>query len=245
MTNQWVELTVPLAGIDLTSVLNPFVFTELSAGNFYFDNVRYVSSAASPFFNVSLLNIADNSPASVITFSTATLAWTMADQYINMELDPDEFSWGVQIYTDNEASDASPKFQTTVPSGLPGSNPSGLIQVSNPSVTLPLAWSIKADTTTPPSATDPNKTADPNSFQWLYMADANTPAIPAANTPQFVNGALVNTVKNNQGINYVQGLTQLGAANPPNAIYLETNLGLSTAPNTYRTTTIRLEYYTP
>ena len=103
-------------------------------------------------FNLSLLNIADNSPAGQqLTFSNATAGatanggWILADQYILLNVIPDNPTWGVQIYTDNMASDANPKFVSPVQSGLPGSNPAGLVLVGDPTETLSIGWHIQGD----------------------------------------------------------------------------------------------------
>ncbi len=246
VSNQWVEYTVPLAGIDLTNTLDPFVFTLQTAGTLYFDNVRYVSSTASPFFNVSLKNVSDNSAASALTWNSLGLpsGWVRADQFLNVELDSDLFSWGLQVYTDNKAPDANPTFVTAIAPGQVGSNPAGLVNISHPSIALPMAWSVHSDTTSPIAA-EPNLVlSDPNAYQWLYMADRQTPAIALQNTIAFADGSIENTVQNNQGIHFGQANTQIGATDPPVKVFLEANFSTATAPNTYQTTALRLEYYT-
>ena len=165
-----------------------------------------------------------------------------------------------QIYTNNTASTANPKFSTTVQSGKVGSNPAGMVDVQAPSQTLPLAWSIKAGAQAPtavtPTAAEPNNNGlngnptDPNAFQWLYMEDSATPAIPASGTGTFSNGDPFITVKNNSRIHYAQGPgneplypAQLGATDSPNYIFLEANFGAAVAPQTYQTSKLTVEFY--
>ena len=163
-------------------------------------------------------------------------------------------SLGIQIYTDNTAADASPSF-----TGAATANPAGLVSLSSTTQTLPIAWTIKAATSTytptgsttpvvvPPLSAEPNNngvvnpTVDPNAFQWLYMVDQKTPG--------FINGEPFALVKNSLGIHFGQGTTldtsDFGASNSPNFIYFEANFSSALAPLTFKTTTLRIEYFYP
>lgn len=251
--NQWVLVALPLnytslstgEPVVLSDIYSPFEITSLSGGTYYVDDVRLVNQVGGIDFQVSVNDISDGSPASNITWNTSLPAgWTRANQYINVEIDPDDDqTWGVQIYTNNAAAGANPQFSTTVQSGQPGSNPAGLINASNVSQALPMAWNIEANTSTPPTA------ADPNSFPvWLPLQDQNTPTISAQNTTVFAPGEVFAQVKNNLGIHYIQGTAlssaDFGAQNPPNPIYLEANFANASA-GTYQTSTLTVELFTP
>ena len=267
--NQWVLVALPMninsfstgQPIVLTDIVSPFQITANSAGTFYVDDVRLVDQTGTDF-KVSVNNISNGTSASNITWNTALPAnWTRADQYINLEIDPDnQQTWGLQIYTNNTSPGANPTFTTTVSRGQPGSDPAGLISFSNPNQAIPMAWSVKAGTLTavavaPPMA-EPNNNglnghpSDPNAFQWLYMKDAQTPTISALGTTAFTNADPFVTVKNDYGIHYVQGPevnnipSEFGASDPPNYIFLEANFGNAVSGN-YQTNTLTVEFFTP
>jgi hypothetical protein len=248
-TNQWRQFRVSLAGVNLSTVQNPFLFTELTNPvTFYIDDVRYVDTTTFPIFNVKLCNIGDAGCVATPTQITWTGAaagngWAMANQYIQLTVDPDAAAWGVQIYTDNTAVDANPKFTSNVPSGQPGSNPAGLVNTTAPSQTLSMGWTIIASTVTMVTApADPNVVGD-----WFYFQDKATPSIPSLNTSAFVNGEEYVTIKNNVGIQPFQPdpYTIYDPAVPPNPIYLEANFATALGGATYQTSTIRVEYYYP
>ncbi len=255
MANRWSLVRIPLTsflpGTNLSSVQLPFIFTALSPATFYIDQVRYVdppSSASSPIYSVKLCALGDtacvSSPTEITwTGATTSSAWKIADQYFQIAVDANTTSWGVQIYTDNKASHATPKFEKE---GV--ANPAGLVNTSDPSRTISLAWSIKAGTRpvaeVTPVAADPNNESDDFSFQWLFMKDASTPDIPLEKTTAFVPGELPVTVRNQIGIHYGQRDTDIGSENPPNFLFLEANFGQSVGSRSYKTSTLTLEFFT-
>jgi hypothetical protein len=242
--NVWVLFELPLTGVRLTDIYSPFQITALTVGTVEVDHVHYYSSDANPGYQVTLRNRSDNTAATRLNFNGAAIgSWVVADQYIELELSPDRLSWGVQIYTDNTAADANPRFVPTVPVGEPGSNPAGLVDTINPSNRIPLAWSVKGATVEAPSSANPNNAGDPNSFQWLFMLDRATPDIPAQNTNAFSDGLPFATVKTQQGIRYGQGPTEIGPSDATNRIYLQADLRTAVTPRTYRTNKLRVEFY--
>ena len=172
----------------------------------------------------------------------------MSNQYIELAIDNfRDLHWGVQIYTKNTATGANPKYVISV-----SSNPAGLVDIADPTVTLPVAWSITAGTQAPaavaPTAAEPNDNpSNPHAFPWLYMKDAATPDIPSQNTTAFQNGELYVTVKNNVGIHFgqndVDNHPSFGAENPPNYIFLEANFGRAFAQHRYQTNRLILEFF--
>jgi hypothetical protein len=251
LSNQWVEYSIPfagnLSGTGLSSVENPFLFTALTGpSTFYIDNVRYVdSTVSSPYFNVGLFNRADNSTANAITWSGAMAgsSWALADQYIQLTVDANTPSWGVQIYSDNTGSGASPLYTGVVSSSAPAG---GLVNTSSTSVVLPMAWETMAVTSPTLVAQEPNSCPGNGlGCLWSYMQDA---AVFTQGNLSVYNGAPFITVKNNLGIHYAQGTTldatEFGAANPPNVIYLEANFNSALGNLSYKTSTLRVEFFT-
>jgi len=241
--NQWTLIRIPLSSPlhTLSNVEFPFVATASgSPGTFYVDDVRYVDTTTSPIFNVAVLNNTTNLSDTFSWNAASPAGWSVANQHIQLTLDPNVVSWGVQIYTDNTASDANPKW-----AGPAGTNPAGLVDTTLGTRAVPLAWSIKDSSITAPSAADPNNTGDLNSYQWLFMKDKATPNIPATNTTAFFNGDPYMEVKSNQGIHFGGAPTEFGADNPPNNIFLEANFTSAITPLTYSTNKITVEYYTP
>jgi hypothetical protein len=249
--NQWVLLRAPLVGVDLTSVDVGFDFAFNNGPlTYYVDDVRYVDSTALPIFNTTLYNIANNtvtSPQKVTwTLPPLPTGWVRADQYLQLDVDINSISWGVQLYTDNTAADAVPKFVSPVASGQPGSNPAGLIDSATKGHPLPMAWAIVASSVSAaPVATDPNDSSQSvNSFPWSYVSDHGTPAIPGENTLAFVDGSIGSTIKNNQGIHYGHNDFAIGAEPPTNTLYLEANFSAALQPNVYQTSKLILELFT-
>jgi hypothetical protein len=250
--NQWKLYRFSLAnmqnvqGVDFTRVVCPLKITAVNLvapTTFYTDFVRWTSSSTISMVNITLKNISNNAVASTITWNSGANnnpppGWALANQYIQVDLDPDAASWGLQIYTDNKAADASPKYTGS-------SDPAGLVDSTDTTKALPMAWSVTDTTTTVPNgfvapvppANNPNG-GDPNSFQWLFMKDRGTSGF----TDGFVSNPY-STVVDNTGIHHASGDTQFGAANSPHRIYLEANFATAVTPRTYRTTTLRLEFY--
>ena len=118
--NQWVLVTIPMTNptthvpVTINDLYSPFEITANSGATFYIDDVRYVDSVGAPVFNVSVNNISDQASVSAITWNTSLPAgWTRANQYINLEMDPyNQQVWGVQIYTNNTDTTASPRFMS-------------------------------------------------------------------------------------------------------------------------------------
>jgi len=235
--DQWKEYRLPLSvmvssGVDYTQIVCPMYATAYNLEDpttFYADFVRFTSSSTVPIFDITLKNISNNATTTQIVWSTSTVVlpqgWTRADQYIQLDLDPDTLGWGLQIYTDNKASDANPSYSGS-------GDPSGLIDSSDNTKTLSMAWTIHS-VLAPATGADPNNTSDPNSFQWIFFKDRGTAG--------FSDGDSYIAVKENLGIQF--GVGGFGAANSPNYLYVEANFLNAVTPRTYKTSTVRLEYY--
>lgn len=244
---QWIQVPLLLPpSVDLSSIKGTFLITSPNPGTFFVDRVRYKTNLESAELRLEMLNIAGNTSASDAKFAVNSLpqGWVRSDQYLSIDIDPESVSWGIQLYTDNMAADANPKFQSPVPAGQAGSNPSGLVETSQKNRRLPMAWKIVAATSENqnPAPGDPNQITPPG-FGWFFLKDKNTPAIEDEETAAFVNGEPYVQVLNNQGIHWGPENTNFGAENGPYKIFLEANF--STAVNKeYKTNKLILEYYT-
>jgi hypothetical protein len=159
----------------------------------------------------------------------------------------------VQIYTDNmgkAVSNPIPKYTGPVSSTQ---SPAGLVDVSTPTLVLPLAWLASQTLTNDlaitqvmvsTNATLP--TSGGHQFQW--MKDASDPT--------FINGDDSTTVWNQEGIhfspgprldipatNYYYWRDAWGAARSPIYIYLAGGFSSAVTPHTYQTSTLIVEYY--
>jgi len=131
--------------------------------------------------------------------------WTMASRLLVLNSTVTDNNGGIQIYTENTASDASPKFVDPTPSSTTNadSNAAGLLEglTGTSSKALPMAWTIKSTTRTIEGGTDVTGVgaADPNNgpttgvfnnkFQWLFVTDRyNTGGIDYDNDGQIVLG---------------------------------------------------------
>jgi len=187
---------------------------------------------------------------------TAGSGWTDSSNYLIVQSTVTAFGGGDQIYTDNVASDASPKWTGTVipttSTGTAANNPTGLVCSSNTATTLPLAFSATPSTWTATGAVEPNLCTSGNATacQWNYMSDANTPNIPTTSTSGFYNGAyFVELYQAGAGLHYDSGAAGFFANNTPGAfnVFLEANFSnalTSTGGITYKTSTLRLESFT-
>lgn len=124
--NQWKLFRIPLDdyAVDITtSIRYPFKITLNTAGTFYVDLVRWTTNFACPDIRIKIKDIETHIEKSSITFNvnrSIISSWTVANEYIEIDVDVDTTTWGIQIYTDNKSADANPKYTGT-------SNPCGLV----------------------------------------------------------------------------------------------------------------------
>lgn len=132
----WHELSITLPEQDLNSVIALFTFQPmtLTANNYIdVDNIRWVKNNAAATFSFVRKNVSDNSDADQskpISFSQDTYGqgWSVADQYLEMDIDG-EFSgnnWVIRVYTNNDIA--------------------GLYNINNSSDVLPTAWKVSCST---------------------------------------------------------------------------------------------------
>jgi hypothetical protein len=168
----------------------------------------------------------------------------LADQYLQLTVDPNVTGWGVQIYTDN--TNSNPRYTGAISSTTPVG---GLVDTSSTSIVIPLAWDAQAASSPTLVAQEPNNCGTANGLAcgWFYMTDHASFGVAGSTT--VANGAPYVTALSNYGIHYAQGTTfnnplEFGAANPPVDIYLEANFSAALGGPTYQTTTLTVEFYT-
>lgn len=243
--SQWSLVRVPLSGVNLNSVLVPFVFAGTANGSpvrFWVDHIRYVDNASAVTFSAQARNRFTNSPATQsMSFPVSSLPvagdWAVANEYIQLTIDMNEMAWGVQVYTDNTASDASPRFV-----GPSNANPAGLVDTTDRSKTLPLAWSIRGTTDTVVNALDPSDAAN---WSWSYLKDRLTPAIPPSTTA-WVDGDPYATVRNQIGIHWnADPRVPFGADHTPDYVYFQARYREAVTPRSYQTNKLVVELFVP
>ena len=181
--------------------------------------------------------------------------WKIADQFILLNATITDVGGGVQIYTRNMDADAVPAFVDPTP--LDGtnvdSNPAGLLLGTSGTTgtRLQVAWSIKAASATvgtnllPADPKTGPETGVGNRYQWLFMADKNTPAIPSTDTSAFSNGAESVTAINVSGLHTAAGPAGF-FAHPDGQnsfLYLQGEFTTAAALQTYQTRTLTIESF--
>ncbi len=231
-----------------------------------------------PYFlhSVTVKNVSDNSSASEMSWLgvNARDGWRLAKQYIQLDAQPiSKDPWGIQIYTDNKNASSAPQFVDPSPTNTTNmdSNPAGLL-IDIPGqtttyMTLPIAWSIKKDTTTAPVAANPNDNGinghptDSNSYQWLFMKDRGTPTMDgdgdgltggAFDITAFADGDRYIRVMQKSTISGARGSVHMFSGPvgndffdtlSPNFLFFESDFTGAPAQVTYRTK-LTLEFFT-
>ena len=233
----WQHVRIPLEhyvsqGADLSSVNCPFKITSYDATNttFYVDLVRWTTQyVTSPFLQIKIKDVETHIEKSSITFSDTELpkGWVLADQYLEIECDPDSISWGIQIYTDNKHPYANPKYTGS-------SDPCGLVDTTTSVFVLPMGWTIEYATRT--------KTAlgngEPGSwvsdgYMWKGMKDKSS--------SDFVNGGDYVTCWDNRGLLWDD--SQRDSKKSPNYIYFSANFTNAIGGRIYKTNQLKIEFF--
>lgn len=196
-------------------------------------------------FTATIKNLSNNNTANQITWTGVTpgaTAWKTADQYIQLDSVISLSNGFIRTYTDNTAAGANPRY-----TGVNNSTttPGGLVNASDTTQTLPLAWSIAGSL----ASAIPNGAGDPNTatsfYYWFYYTDKaqvtfNQAAVQNYNTVEAPGPA----------IHYAQGAglypdpTQYGVDASPNFMHFESNFTGALGGNTYQTSTLTIEAYT-
>ncbi len=206
-------------------------------------------TGGSTAMSIAILNRSNNAPAANVSWPTinAGAGWTLASQYVQITSTLSIAGSGIQTYTNNTLSSASPQYSGPVSS----TTAAGLVNAANTTETLQLAWHINA-TTTPLAADDPNCTgaagqptfcsATPTGYAWFYYADRAGGLMQNAPANFYVQVERAGGVPQ---IQFAQTSFGPGSANGINNLFLEANFQLATGGSTYQTSTLTVELFNP
>lgn len=186
-----------------------------------------------------------------------TTKWKAADNYIVMHSTITNSAGGIQIYTDNTASDAPARFTGDVTL----LNPAGLVDSSNTTSTLPMCWRVVDITTSTASNTIMQGCNAPNSsgvMTWypdrlysnllgvrypcfIWMKDRQTRTIADTTITAFANGDDYVTVKDAiGGIQHAEATR--AKVSSPDYIYVGADFTNALGGRTYQAN-VRLEVF--
>lgn len=241
------------------AVAGNFAYSGTAAGSFYVKDIQWrTPEIISPVFTIALKTVLADSTTDQIRWSgiDATTRWKAADAYMSINVERyDTTPWGVQIYTDNEATDANPKYvHNSSFVAFSSRNPVGLISTTTGYLTLPTCWRIVNSTTSELNIVE-NVQADQSVklstytapsggyYVWVWMKDKNTQTNSALHATQFVNGEDgVALWKSDKGIQHAEGT--FGGASPPNYVYIGARFYEAMSNREYKTNQLKVELYT-
>jgi hypothetical protein len=207
------------------------------------------SGASSLFVDVKKIsdNVAQTDDKVYWSVSAFDGGWVIADQYLEVSYsDVPEF-WGIQIYTDNKAETADPKYTGA-------RNPAGLVDINRTASVLPMAWLVtdhilssneRADTFKPlerPRTSAANFTEGFTNYMWHFLVDKNTQDDPTtAINEAFADAKDYIVLWNQLGIAWNEG----GKAKRPQKayVYLAAKFATAYAGASYKTSTLTFELY--
>ncbi len=198
-----------------------------------------LAGAGSVQFDIAVVRMSNNAVEADVTWTGVTLptGWKNADHYIQLNSTVTASNGGIRIVTDNKGAGASPTY-----TGTNNATAAGLVDNTDTTKTLPIAWSIKDGVlgSTGPVSAKPLETADGvgqnDQYQWLYMTDVADTSI--------AQDAAYRTAVNSAGIHYAGGNIEFGGAVTPNVVYLEANFANAVTPRTYSTNKLTVEAFT-
>lgn len=282
LDNQWHMVSVPLTvaawgGTYINNTATPtglpinfynikniaFATKWVSPGipgrTFAVDNVLWIKPNPTPAISATLKRVSDHVVASSITWSNVALGATKvkaANQYIELNFDYFTPTWGIQIYTDNKALDANPRYRGTGnPAGLVGQLNNGGIDPS--STTLAMCWRITDSTVTAPNIQKgapgaPDRLWDanvtPNGDQYpcfFWMKDKGTlddPLTPGVNEA-FINADDYVAIWDKRGIHHAEGDNWGTNCYSPNYVYLGADFSYAIGQRNYTTGKLIVELY--
>ena len=210
-----------------------------SAAWYLFAKNKYNPLYPIPIFQVSIHNRLDDSTTTYLSWTTPTLphsGWIAANQYIKIDCVPNVYGWGIQIYTDNKASNANPKYTGT-------GNPVGLIS-STTTITLPLAWRC-VNVTTNTLTVQRGAPSYPDRL-WVSEIGNQYPCfiwMEDKNTTGFVNDNDYIIAWDARGIQQAESSWSGTGAISPNYIYLAADFTNALTPNVYTTNKLTVELF--
>jgi len=183
-------------------------------------------------FTADVRNISNDAAAAALGWSGVTLnstQWKLSDQYVLLNSTVTSDGGLLRIYTDN--LNASPSY-----TGTSTSTAAGLVDNTDRTKTLPLAWKV-FDTKTVPPAVEPNDAL--NGFGWFYFTDISAPT-PDANLIAY------RTLQTPSGMHMGIGSGNVQFYDPltsPNYVFIQSNFVAASA-RTYSTDKVIIESIT-
>jgi hypothetical protein len=219
-------------------------FTSLSRSTVTAEAV--LTGAGAVTMSLAIKKVADGTASDRITWPNVTLParWVVASDYVELNSVVTASGGGIQTYTDNTATDASPRFT----GNLQALSAAGLVDTTDTTKKLPTAWSIRSSASpTTPTPQNPNANSG-ESYLWFWHVDRANQDNPGTTD---VNEAFVGdahpyvTAQNANGIHFAQGPTEFGpaAAAPISRMYFEADFGSAITPRTYRTSKLIIESF--
>ncbi|MCG3204696.1 MAG: hypothetical protein KCHDKBKB_01411 [Elusimicrobia bacterium] len=228
--------------------LNP---AASSSAWYLFAKRRFNPFQPFPLGSIELVNVGTQVRKSSMTWTVNVPArWVRADQALKLKAQGiTSDAWGVQIFTDNTHPSLNPRFVDPTPGDNSNgdSNPAGLLrEVQGQSTTpyrLNMAWSItdKGDLASAPGAENPNA-GTPTSYQWHFLKDRQTPAIPSLNITAFADGQDEITLKKTSGSHLFQGPANYFPTSGPDYVYMQADFITAPAQTKFSTQVI-LEFF--
>lgn len=245
LDNAWHYVSIPLSSfenINLSSIVSPagfhaFYIVSPNTRTFWIDNVVW-KKPVSGSLDIKLKQRSNDLEVSgPLTWSNIEpgCGWQMADQYIELNLTYSNTGWGIQIYTDNKANDANPKFSGT-------GDPGGLVDTQSTSNKLPMCWHI-----TDAKTTDCHiRQGAPNASSrlWLQELGDSFPCffwVKDRSTQNFAYSEDYITLWDNRGIQYAEAAW--GGAMSPNYLYVGADFSNAVTPRTYTTNKFIIELF--
>ena len=176
--------------------------------------------------------------------SVGTTLWQSASSYILLYSTITNSTGGLQIYTDNKNGSVVAERYT----GL--GDPAGLVGMSTTTQALPMCWRAVAISTN--SLTIKRGSPGPADRLWanelgsgfpcfLWMLDKNSP-VSSWNPSGWSNGMDYARIRESvRGVQYAEATW--GAMGSPIYIYFGADFTSASSPNTYKTTTLRIESF--
>lgn len=186
-------------------------------------------------FSAEVRNISNDAAASALGWTGVVLnttQWKLSDQYVLLNSVITTDGAQLLIYTDNLT--ATPSY-----TGTSTSTAAGLVDNTDRTKTLPLAWRVVDTKAQAPTAVNPNAPGGAG-FGWFFLTDKSA---PAPITPDF---AAYRTLANTSGLHMGIGAAGEQFYDPivsPNFIFIQSNFATAIG-RTYSTNKIILESVT-
>ena len=252
-----ISLVLAVCAVAVCSSFSFASFTSSITRSTYTASIS-ITTGGTVTFSALLKNISDGSAATSITWSGVSVGstkWKQSDVYLELHTTTTLVGSALQIYTDNTAADASPKYlgqpSQRDPSGLVGSSTTVYVPTLS-STSLSMCWRVQPSTTQAAQTINQGTAGFPyrlwettggSGFPcYIWMKDKATVNITGSNTTNFVNGDDYDIV-----VDSVRGIQQAEytwlAATSPCYIYFGANFTSAVSPAKYSTTTLRLEAF--